>query len=254
VRAIFAAKCVECHGPHLSRPRGEFGYVLNLGRLADDPSLVVRSQPDRSRLWELVRDGDMPPRGADGGPLTEAEKEAVRSWIAAGARTPASPGAGEPPTGKPSAARPANRPLAGGERLLRWLGKFHVLVVHFPIALLLAAALAELGVACRLGPSLGAAARFCVLLGAAGAVAAVALGWLHSPGGAGASSVLGLHRWFGTAAGVWAVGVAVLSEVDAQRGRRSALYRPLLWAGALLIGVTAHLGGTLVHGAKFFDW
>jgi hypothetical protein len=34
VRNIFAAKCVECHGSDLPRPKGRFGYVLDLERLA----------------------------------------------------------------------------------------------------------------------------------------------------------------------------------------------------------------------------
>jgi uncharacterized membrane protein len=252
VQTVFAAKCAECHGAHLPNPRGEFGYVLDLGRLGADPGLVVRSQPEKSKLWELIRDGEMPPRGAQGGPLTEAEKAAVRNWIAAGALAPALSSAGG--SGAPPGAKSPRKLLSAGERLLRWLGKFHIVAVHFPIALLLAAALAELGVVCGCGEPLRTAARFCVLLGAAGAVAAVALGWLHSPAGAGSAGVLGLHRWLGTLAGLWAVGVAVVSEVDARRGQQSPLFRPMLWVGALLVGVTAHLGGTLVHGARFFDW
>jgi hypothetical protein len=50
------------------------------------------------------------------------------------------------------------------------------------------------------------------------------------------------------------VGVAVLSEVEARRGRRSWLFRIALGVGALLIGVTAHFGGTLVHGEEFLRW
>jgi len=48
--------------------------------------------------------------------------------------------------------------------------------------------------------------------------------------------------------------VAVSSELDARRGVRSWGTRALLLAGALLVGVTAHFGGLLVHGRGFFDW
>src|SRR4029077_11089327 len=34
VRSIFSAKCTECHGSDLPRPKGRFGYVLDLERLA----------------------------------------------------------------------------------------------------------------------------------------------------------------------------------------------------------------------------
>ena len=29
VHAIFEAKCVDCHGPDMPRPKGKFGYVLD---------------------------------------------------------------------------------------------------------------------------------------------------------------------------------------------------------------------------------
>ena len=36
VRDIFEAKCLDCHGPELPRPKGKFGYVLDLQRMADN--------------------------------------------------------------------------------------------------------------------------------------------------------------------------------------------------------------------------
>jgi hypothetical protein len=84
----------------------------------------------------------------------------------------------------------------------------------------------------------------------------VVLGWLHAQAGHGASSpgVLGLHRWLGTAAGLWAVAVAVLGERDARCGVRSWGVRVLVFVGALLVALAGHFGGSLVHGAGFFDW
>ena len=49
VRAIFSAKCVECHGATLERPKGKFGYVLDLTRVAANPKMVVPGNPDKSR-------------------------------------------------------------------------------------------------------------------------------------------------------------------------------------------------------------
>jgi mono/diheme cytochrome c family protein len=84
VEVIFAAKCSECHGRALQRPKA--GVVLDpLGAVAGRRDWVVPGEPERSYLWELIRDGDMPAKGAKGGPLTAAEKEAVRVWITAGA-------------------------------------------------------------------------------------------------------------------------------------------------------------------------
>src|ERR1700723_111017 len=40
VRAIFAIKCADCHGPELTKPKGRFGYVLDLHRIAENPEMV----------------------------------------------------------------------------------------------------------------------------------------------------------------------------------------------------------------------
>ena len=67
VRDIFSAKCTECHGDDLPRPKGRFGYVLDLERLAGNVHLVVPFRPDESELWKLVRDEQMPPAHAKAG-------------------------------------------------------------------------------------------------------------------------------------------------------------------------------------------
>ena len=85
VLAVFSVKCAECHGPQLAKPEGRFGYVLDLRRVANNPELVVPSAPDESELWEHVRRDEMPPADAPNGPLSIAEKDAIRAWIAAGA-------------------------------------------------------------------------------------------------------------------------------------------------------------------------
>ncbi len=88
-RFIFSAKCAGCHGPNLSKPKGRFGYVLDLARVAANREMVVPSFPDESELWELVGRGEMPPEDAPTGPLSAEEKGVIRAWIAAGA--PANP-------------------------------------------------------------------------------------------------------------------------------------------------------------------
>ncbi len=121
-----------------------------------------------------------------------------------------------------------------------WIGRFHLVVVHFPIALLLAALVLHL----RRGP--GAAgtgsARTCAAWGAASAVLAALLGWAYaSPGGGGEEplSNIWIHRW----AGVAAAGCAVL-----------ALMRPrALVAAALLVCVAGHYGARMVHGNGYLS-
>jgi hypothetical protein len=141
--------------------------------------------------------------------------------------------------------------------LLGWLGRFHILVVHLPIALLVAAAIAETWAAWRGTRSPSPVVRFCVLLGAVSAGAAAILGWFHADfGGYGADMPheLDLHRWLGTATGLWAVGTVLLYEWDARRHRGSRLSRIAVVAGAILVSAAGHFGGMLVHGEGFFDW
>ena len=72
--------------------------------------------------------------------------------------------------------------------------------------------------------------------------------------GKAASGVLALHRWLGTTAGWCAAAIALVSERDCRRGRRSVLFRVLLWSGTLLVTATAHFGAMMVHGDHFLDW
>src|SRR5262245_43076916 len=75
VRAVFSAKCTACHGPALAKPKGRFGYVLDLARVAGNREMVVPGAPDESELWGLVRRGEMPPDDSPAGPLSPDQKE-----------------------------------------------------------------------------------------------------------------------------------------------------------------------------------
>jgi mono/diheme cytochrome c family protein len=84
-RGVFKAKCAGCHGPDLPKPKAQFGYVLDLRRLAADPEKLIPGRPAESELWALLEHDEMPPPDSPHGPLTSAQKEAIRAWIAAGA-------------------------------------------------------------------------------------------------------------------------------------------------------------------------
>jgi mono/diheme cytochrome c family protein len=86
VLGVFRSKCTGCHGPDLPKPKGRFGYVLDLERLAGDREKIVPGRPAESELWELVDRDEMPPPDSPQGPLTPKQKEVIRDWIASGAR------------------------------------------------------------------------------------------------------------------------------------------------------------------------
>lgn len=138
---------------------------------------------------------------------------------------------------------------------VRWIGHFHPMMTAFPIALLLAAALAELLRICC-GPSwLGDASRWCVIVGAIGAIITVPLGWAFALSH-GSSELLEIHRWLGTAAGAGAVVILILSEVARRSDRRGALiaFRILLFAAVPLVIATGFFGGAMVYGIHAYAW
>jgi uncharacterized membrane protein len=259
-RSVFSAKCAGCHGPNLAKPKGRFGYVLDLKRVAGNREMVVPSFPDESELWELVHRGEMPPEESPTGPLSDQEKEVIRAWIAAGAPAdPIMPAASSPqdaiPASSPQDAIPASSAPSLEKSILSLLGPLHLVVLHFPIALLIAAAASEFRNTVQGSRIPTHVVRFCVLLGAVGALITASLGWIHAANGhgAGAPQLLSLHRWIGTTAAAWAVGTVLLSEWDERRGVRSVWFRASLFIGAIIVAVEGHFGGMLVHGDDFLN-
>jgi mono/diheme cytochrome c family protein len=180
---IFSAKCTACHGPNLPRPKGRFGYVLDLKRVRENPEMVIPSRPEESELWMLVSRGEMPPKDSPQGTLTLAQKETIKAWIAAGAPdasvSPVAPADGAEATSSP-------RQNAGAlDRVVIWLGKFHLLLLHFPIALTVASGAGEAWSFWRRMPTSSEFVRINLWLGAVLAVPTAALGWFFAASGNG---------------------------------------------------------------------
>lgn len=278
VISVFQIKCAACHSTQ-SKKAKKFNYILDLKQMAAS-KYVVAGNPDKSKLWDVIQSGDMPPEDAKTGPLSADQKAIIRTWIAAGAPVNGPTGGASPlagsgaPTGSAtsehlvpssvatSAGEEGGRQKLGfGRRLLRLIGKFHPLIAHFPIALMVGAAVAELAWLHTKKPWLPGAIRFCFMFGAAGAILAASLGWadacFHTH-----TDELTIHRWIGTAAALWAIPTFFLSE----RGFRHRTAAPpgtdeptpwftvLLFIGVTLIGVAAHFGGNLVYGADYLSW
>jgi uncharacterized membrane protein/mono/diheme cytochrome c family protein len=236
VRGVFATRCAACHGPDLEKPKGRFGYVLDLRRVAENPEMVIPGRPTESELWVLVQRDEMPPADSPHGALTPTQKEVIREWIAAGA--------------------PDVSPRASADRLLRWLGKFHLLLLHFPIALVVAAGFGEIRSIWQRNPLPSESVRFCLLLGALAAIPTAGLGWLHAAdgNGLGSSQLLTAHRWLGTTAAGLLVITAFCVERDARRGVRSRAAWLMMTSGIIVTALTAHFGGLLDRGGDFFNY
>jgi uncharacterized membrane protein len=139
--------------------------------------------------------------------------------------------------------------------VLSWIGRFHPMVVHFPIALFISALVAEILFAATRQDLFRHALRFLLWGGALSAAVAGALGWTfaaNEPTDHG--WLLDAHRWAGTAAS--ALGFIVLSvneRMERVAGSR-ALLRASLAMIAVLIGATGFLGGSLLYGIDHLAW
>jgi uncharacterized membrane protein len=131
------------------------------------------------------------------------------------------------------------------------IGRLHPMLVHFPIGLVLIAAVAEVGATMTDLRNWRTVAVANARVGAVFAIGASIAGWrLASSPGIEASSSLEWHRWLGTIATVAVLGASLATA--GARGRSPValwVYRiTLVWA-ASLVAVAGHLGGLLVWGA-----
>ena len=143
----------------------------------------------------------------------------------------------------------------GGERFLRFLGRLHPLIVHFPIGLAITAAFVELINIIRRKPTASQFAFMATGFAAVSAVLAAIFGWFYADfEGAGPKTALFLHRWIGTVA-AGALVVVFFCGLAGRTGRRiSALngYRWGLVISAILVTVGSHFGGEMVYGEGYF--
>lgn len=142
--------------------------------------------------------------------------------------------------------------------LPRFFGRLHPLLVHFPIALLMAGLLFELAAIVirreRTRPS--SAGLACVGIGAVGAVAAAGAGWLNADletHGRGVAGLMETHRWLGIGATALALAALVGGAIGAAARSRAmtGVYRVALVLAAGLVGAAGHWGGSMVHGEGY---
>lgn len=157
---------------------------------------------------------------------------------------------------------PTNAELTiNAETLLAFAGQVHPVLVHFPIALLLAAVMLELlhavfGRRTDTAPDsrISTAARACLVLGVLGAAAAAWSGWVRedlAPITGSVASLVPIHRWLGIAA-LSVAFVALLMSVPARsRPRAARAYRLVLIAAATVVGITGHYGGSITWGPGY---
>lgn len=131
-----------------------------------------------------------------------------------------------------------------------FLGRFHVLVLHVPIGIIIAIVVLEALARREKYRHLEAASPFLWGAAAVTAVVTVVLGYFHYAEGSFGSASGVQHRTFGTALGVLIALVAVL-RLSKFAANYAPVYFPASLLALLLVLITGHYGGNLTHGSTY---
>jgi uncharacterized membrane protein len=138
------------------------------------------------------------------------------------------------------------------------LGKFHVILVHFPIALAMAAVLGDVLWIIWRKDFFRGAAFYCLLLAALAAIPTVVTGDMHLDEKQYApdseySPIAEKHEDFGIASMCVLIAAALVRAVrrNQPKGWWLGAYVVLIAAIAALISITGYYGGDLSHGPRY---
>lgn len=145
--------------------------------------------------------------------------------------------------------------------ILKFLGRLHPMVLHFPIGLLTIALLLEMIALFKKDPGFRQAISVVLILGTVSAILTALFGWLLSRGGGYDADLVWWHRLQGISVAVLSV-LVVLCRRFYHRGQNVFLrvgYRLLLMVCVGLLLLAGHNGASLTHGSNYLytympDW
>ncbi|MES1217914.1 MAG: c-type cytochrome domain-containing protein [Bacteroidota bacterium] len=134
-----------------------------------------------------------------------------------------------------------------------FFGRFHPLIVHIPIGIILFAALLNVVERYRKSVLLDAAINIALLAGAVGAGLAAFSGYFLSSAGGYNSNTLFWHQWIGIVAAIlilitWLIRKNKKADIHVLKINLSSW---LLFACIVLIAIGGHLGGKMAHGEGY---
>ena len=130
----------------------------------------------------------------------------------------------------------------------QFLGRFHVLAIHLPIALILLVPVLE--IAGRFRAALREAAGFVLALALAACLGSVVLGFLLAYGSGEVGATVTRHLWGGVVLTISMLLCVILRPAWAN-GAAPRAYPAMLAFALLALVWTAHQGGTLTHGNNY---
>jgi mono/diheme cytochrome c family protein len=78
VQPVLTAKCTGCHGPDTRVKEMNLSTLDGVMKGSESGLVVIPGKPDESKLYQMVRDGKMPPGKTH---LSEQTLASIRSWI-----------------------------------------------------------------------------------------------------------------------------------------------------------------------------
>jgi uncharacterized membrane protein/mono/diheme cytochrome c family protein len=130
------------------------------------------------------------------------------------------------------------------ENITEFIGRFHPVLVHLPIGVLLLAALFQWLSRKEKYQSLSSAVSISLFWGMISAILACISGYLLSNSGDYDGDLVSKHQWFGIAV----AGISIIAYGLNRRSKDSIWLSGLM---VLLIIITGHLGGSITHGSDY---
>lgn len=130
--------------------------------------------------------------------------------------------------------------------LVLFLGRFHPLLVHLPIAFIVLLILLEARALWRRSEAVDSFRDFVLLLAIPASVASVVCGWLLGQSGGYDERLLQIHRWTGVAVAAASVVLWLLHKFSLGK-----TYRLILVGTFVLMSIASHNGGSLTHGSDY---
>jgi len=137
--------------------------------------------------------------------------------------------------------------------LWKFLGRLHPMVVHFPLGLILFAAILELFTIGRFNSKLRPGIKICLITGVTASVISAAFGWLLAADEEYTGNTFTVHQWSGIATAISGSLVLLLlfRLKKHQQSSTVGIYRTMLFVTAAGISITGHFGASLTHGDEY---
>jgi uncharacterized membrane protein len=154
-------------------------------------------------------------------------------------------------------AIPVTLTAGDGPSMVTLFGRAHVVMVHFPVALLILLALIEVLRWRKPAGAMDQTVLIIAVIAALSSIVSVVQGLMLEGGDSDGESryaqLLALHKWLGISTAVFAIGAALIA-LRRQLGDTlglAKLYRAFVLPGAALVSLTGHYGGAAVHGEDY---